>query len=47
MRGSFSLDLFQIINKEEKQNLEYHHFATPTKLMDLSNDHQWLILQKE
>lgn len=34
-----------LVIKYEKKifKKEYYHFATPSELMDLCNDHQWLL----
>lgn len=31
------------LKNETKIDLEHHHFATFNKIIDLGNDHQWLI----
>lgn len=34
------VEVFQLVTKEEKAELEYHHFSNPTKSVDLGYDHQ-------
>ena len=42
------MELFQPVNKEETNELEYQHFIAPNELIGLGDDHQQLLTsQKE
>ena len=42
------MELFQPVNKEEMNELEYQHFIAPNELIGLGDDHQQLLTsQKE
>lgn len=44
----FSIEVFQLTKEDGLVSLEYHYFPFRFELMDLGNDHQWLLAsQKE
>ena len=37
-KGKLFTEEFQVVNADVMRKLEYHHFATPGKIMDEDND---------
>lgn len=38
---------FLIINEKQIMEIEHHHFKTPSKLMDLGTECQWLLISRK